>query len=61
MARDLGAQFSLRLWTDATTARGASSRRGVQGMRHLDTAILWIQNKVRERKLTLHKISTHGN
>eukprot|EP00973_Karenia_brevis_P005574 761660-Karenia_brevis.AAC.1 len=45
MARDLGAQFSLRLWTDSTTARGASSKHGVQKMRYLDTAFLWIQNK----------------
>eukprot|EP00973_Karenia_brevis_P057738 8031780-Karenia_brevis.AAC.1 len=37
IARDLGAEFSLRLWTDSITARGASSRRGVQSMRHLDT------------------------
>eukprot|EP00973_Karenia_brevis_P071463 9928816-Karenia_brevis.AAC.1 len=61
MARDLGAQFSLRLWTDSTAARGASSPRGMQSMRHLDTAFLWIQNKVLERKLTLHKISTHDD
>eukprot|EP00973_Karenia_brevis_P075173 10442466-Karenia_brevis.AAC.1 len=30
-------------------------------MRHLDTAFLWIQNKVLERKRTLHKISIHDN
>eukprot|EP00973_Karenia_brevis_P026788 3696768-Karenia_brevis.AAC.1 len=61
MARDLGAQFSLRLWTDSTTARGASFRRGVQSMRHLDAAFLLIQNNMLERKLILHKISTHDN
>eukprot|EP00973_Karenia_brevis_P063636 8846072-Karenia_brevis.AAC.1 len=61
MSRDLGAQFSLRLWTDSTTARGASSTCGVQSMRHLDTAFLWIQSKVLERKISLHKISTHDN
>eukprot|EP00973_Karenia_brevis_P060287 8389562-Karenia_brevis.AAC.1 len=61
MARDFGAQFGLPPWTDSTTARGASSKRGVQSMRHLDTAFLWIQSKVLERKITLMKISTHDN
>eukprot|EP00973_Karenia_brevis_P019092 2617233-Karenia_brevis.AAC.1 len=61
MARDLGARLSLRLWTDSTTARGESSRRGIQSMHHLDTAFLWIQGKLLERKIVLHKISTHDN
>ena len=30
-------------------------------MRHLDTGFLWIQSKVLDKKITLHKVGTKEN
>ena len=42
--------------TDATAAMGMSRRLGVGKIRHLDTALLWIQHKVRSGDVLLTKV-----
>ena len=55
LARDLGLDLQLRLWTDSSAAKGIGSRRGIGKIRHLETSSLWLQRAVTDRRLTLHK------
>ena len=56
IASDLGIQLSLRLLTDATAAMGMSRRLGVGKIRHLDTSLLWVQQKIRSGEVILEKV-----
>ena len=53
---DLGWELEPCLHSDATAAIGIARRRGVGKIRHLDTADLWIQEKIREKALRLEKV-----
>ena len=53
IARDLGIELSLRLMSDATAAIGISRRRGLGKVRHLATADLWMQDRIRKGDLPL--------
>ena len=61
VAADLGMHFSIHLKTDATAALGMSRRLGVGKVRHLDTALLWLQTKVRSGDLMVSKIDGTAN
>ena len=54
--RDLGLEMKVRIFSDATAAIGIAKRRGLGRIRHLATADLWIQEKVRSGQVELHKI-----
>ena len=56
IAKDLGIELGIRLRSDATAALGMSRRLGIGKVRHLDTSLLWIQQKVRNKDLELDKI-----
>ena len=56
IAADLGFSLRLNLHTDATAAIGMSRRLGVGNIRHLDTALLWVQHHVRAGDVSLFKI-----
>ena len=56
LARDLGLDFEITLLTDATAALGISRRLGVGKVRHLDTSLLWIQQKLRDKDLSAKKV-----
>ena len=56
LARDLGLDLEITLQTDATAALGISRRLGVGKIRHLDTSLLWIQQKLRDKDVTAEKI-----
>ena len=58
IAADLGIHFDLRPRTDATAAMGMSRRLGISKILHLDTSLLWIQEKVRSGDVQLAKV--HG-
>ena len=61
IAHDLGMDFSLRLKTDATAAMGMCRRLGVGKIRHLDAALLWVQEHVRSGKVELEKVPGQEN
>ena len=50
-----------RLWTDAAAAKGMASRRGVGGVRHLETPTLWAQKAIKDKRFTLHKEKGEDN
>ena len=54
--RDLGMDLKVRIFSDATAAIGIAKRRGLGRIRHLATADLWIQEKVRSGHIELHKV-----
>ena len=56
IAEDLGLKLHLRLSTDVTAAIGMCRRLGVGKVRHLDTALLWVQEKVRNGEVEVTKI-----
>ena len=56
IANDLGLDYAIKIHTDATAAMGMSRRLGVGKIRHLDTGLLWIQDKVRSGDVGLCKV-----
>ena len=61
IAKDLGIHLSLRIMSDAAAAIGISRRRGLGKVRHLATADLWMQDRVRKGDFTLEKILGSDN
>ena len=56
ICRDLGLDLKLRVHSDATAAIGIAKRRGLGRIRHLHTADLWVQEKIRSGHVELLKI-----
>jgi hypothetical protein len=56
LARDMGWNYEINVHSDATAALGIARRRGLGKVRHLDVTDLWIQEKVRAKVVTLHKV-----
>ena len=56
IAADLGITLSIKVLSDATAAIGISRRRGLGKVRHLATADLWMQDRIRKNDFSLEKI-----
>ena len=56
LARDLGEHFALRIYTDSSAAEGVCKRKGLGKLRHLDTNLLWVQDKLKSGGFTLHRV-----
>ena len=56
LARDLGIDLQLKVMTDATAGIGICRRRGLGEVRHLATADLWIQDRLRRKGFQLEKV-----
>ena len=54
LLRDLGNDRTLRVWTDSTASVGICSRQGIGKIRHLDTRVLWVQQRIRNGDLELY-------
>ena len=61
LAADLGIDVQVTIMTDATAAIGIARRRGLGKVRHLATADLWIQDRLRKKDFTLTKIPGSDN
>ena len=46
----------VRIHSDATAAIGIARRRGLGKLRHLDVEDLWVQEKVRSKKVEITKV-----
>ena len=57
LLRDLGVDSRATILTDASAAIGMCKRTGVGKVRHLDTRLLWIQDKIRHGEIGLEKIA----
>ena len=58
---DFGVAVKLEVHSDATAAIGICKRQGLGRVRHLATADLWIQHKIRSRVLKLFKLPCKDN
>ena len=57
-----GYEVEIVLHSDASAAIGASNRLGAEKrMKHLEVQDLWIQRLVRNKILTIKKVSAHEN
>ena len=56
LLEDLGCSANVELHTDASAAMGMAQRTGVGRVRHLDTRLLWIQDKVKDGEIKIYKI-----
>ena len=57
MAADTAKVVEPRVRVDATASKAIASRRGVERVRHLHTQVLWVQEAVARRALTIVKVS----
>ena len=61
VAKDLGMSWKLHLQSDASAAVGICKRRGLGKIRHLATADLWVQDRIRSKGFSLVKIPGDQN
>ena len=61
IANDLGIHLNLSVLTDATAAIGICRRRGLGKVRHLATADLWMQDRIRKGDFKLLKVPGADN
>ena len=56
MAADMSKVVKPRVRVDATASKAVASRRGAGRVRHLHTEVLWVQEAVARRELTIVKV-----
>ena len=56
MYSDLGISVKIDVLTDSSAAKGTASRKGLGKVRHIETNQLWIQEKVSNGTIKLHKV-----
>jgi len=58
---DLGIEGRVRLWVDSSAAKSISSRVGLGKLRHLEVKYLWVQQLVKKKRITIHKVRGEFN
>ena len=61
IAKDMGIDVNIFVYTDSSAAKGIASRRGLGKMRHIEVNQLWLQDKVAEGIIKVIKIPGTGN
>ena len=61
IAKDMGLDFSITLSTDSSAAKGIATRKGLVKVKHLETRMLWAQDKIDEGKVVTKKIGGDRN
>ena len=61
LVTDLGALWTPTVWTDSSASIGMCSRQGIGKVRHMDTQVMWIQQRVRNGDLGLRKVGGEWN
>ena len=56
LLHDLHVRFKVHVHTDAEAAKGIASRTGLGRTRHIEVHYLWVQEKVRNGEVILHKV-----
>ena len=60
-AADLDVALEIKVHMDATAGAAIGTRRGLAKVKHIDTAFLWIQEKVQKGVVVIHKVHTSLN
>ena len=61
MFRDFGREMSCHVLGDASAAIGIIRRLGLGKPRHIDTAMLWVQEKNAEKQIAYGKVAGESN
>ena len=61
MAKDFGDDKKVMIHTDSSSCKGTANRLGLGKVRHLDTALLWLQHHLRRGKLWMMKVLGNDN
>ena len=61
VGRDLNTELSIHLYTDSSAAMGIVARKGMGRVRHIEVGELWIQDAVKQRKITVSKVKGEEN
>ena len=61
MLKDMGTSVLLEIQTDSSSAKAMCGRRGVGKVRHLQTPLLWIQDRVQRGDVIIKKIDGKTN
>ena len=61
IAKDLSIYYDIHLFTDSSAAMGMVARNGMGKVRHIEVGELWIQDAVRNKALTVHKVKGDDN
>ena len=61
LLHDMGIDLEIQLITDSSAAKAMLSRTGLGKMRHLMTNALWLQEKIRNKEITVVKIKNTFN
>ena len=61
LAADFGLELNLLVHTDASAAVGIVHRQGVGKLRHIRVQYLWVQQKVQDGELSVHKVPGQDN
>ena len=61
LAKDLGIELNVHIYTDATAAIGICRRRGLGKIRHLHVSDLWVQDRLKRKDFTLTKVAGADN
>ena len=56
LLKDLDKKTNIIVHTDAEAAKGIASRMGLGKTRHIDVHYLWVQERIRNGDLSLHKV-----
>ena len=61
MLFDIGITVGINIHTDSSTAKSIAVRKGVGKIRHIETNQLWLQDKVKDKIISIKKIGTLEN
>ena len=61
LASDLGLTLNLHIHSDSSAAIGIARRRGLGKVRHIAVGDLWIQERLRSKDFSLHKVAGAEN
>ena len=61
MAKYLGYEMDIRVWTDSDAGRSVASRRGLGKLRHMELRYLWVQDAVKDGRLEVKRVNGEAN
>ena len=61
LARDMGLELSLQIFSEARAAIGICRRRGLGNIRHLHVCDLWVQEHLQRGEFALSKVDGRDN
>ena len=61
VAKDLGWEMKTRLWTDSSAAKSVAARRGLGRLRHVEVHQLWLQETVKNGRISVKKVHGKSN